>query len=483
MGHSRVVFPARRAFAATCAALLVLGGFLSTSAAAAPVPGGAGVDTGKYKQPIKPAPMADQTIPGSPLSVTVRDSGSAALYYNGIGQFFSDNGEGVFIWLNGQVWGPSDVPFGPTVNAYTAVSNVLVGSGNAQSPWRIITTLQLGGTGLQLIRSVRYTNGDLFVREDFEVRNNSSRTANISLFHAADLQTAGDPAGYGYYDSVNGGIGGYNSTRNFFQLFVPIFGGSRYQEGLWNTIWAAIGNTSGPGPGFDNSYHPDTYEDNGAGLQWSISLAPGARINFADFQSFTTSLGCTVNFYDVFPSDYYYDPVNYMACTNILSGYGDNTFRPGNNTTRSQLTKIIVNAEGWTIDTTGGPHFRDVPADNAFYNYVETAYNHQVISGYACGGPGEPCPGYYFRPGASVTRSQLVKIIVSARGWTQTCPGTATFRDVPVGNTFFCAVETAYAHGIISGYSCGSGCLEFRPGYSATRGQIAKIVYNAITAP
>jgi hypothetical protein len=38
-------------------------------------------------------------------------------------------------------------------------------------------------------------------------------------------------------------------------------------------------------------------------------------------------------------------------------------------------------------------------------------------------------------------------------------------------------VETAHAHGIVSGYTCGSGCLEFRPGGNATRGQISKIVY------
>ena len=57
------------------------------------------------------------------------------------------------------------------------------------------------------------------------------------------------------------------------------------------------------------------------------------------------------------------------------------------------------------------------------------------------------------------------------------------FRDVPVGSTFFRYVETAYARGVISGYTCGPSCLEFRPGNSATRGQISKIVYAAIIQP
>jgi S-layer homology domain len=105
------------------------------------------------------------------------------------------------------------------------------------------------------------------------------------------------------------------------------------------------------------------------------------------------------------------------------------------------------------------------------------------VSGYTCGGQGEPCPGLYFRPGNLVTRGQLSKVVVLAVGWPLLDPSTATFRDVPVGSTFFRYVETAYSHAIISGYSCGSECLEFRSGDSATRGQIAKIVYQAITAP
>src|SRR5204863_5144569 len=82
-----------------------------------------------------------------------------------------------------------------------------------------------------------------------------------------------------------------------------------------------------------------------------------------------------------------------------------------------------------------------------------------------------------FRPGNDVTRGQLSKIIVLAMGWTDPCPTTGHFSDVPPGSTFFCFIETAYVHGIITGYADGT----FRPGNNATRGQISKIVYQAIT--
>ena len=170
------------------------------------------------------------------------------------------------------------------------------------------------------------------------------------------------------------------------------------------------------------------------------------------------------------PADYFYAAVGRLYCAGVISGYGDNTFRPYNNTTRGQLSKIVVLAEGWALNTQGGPHFTDVPASNAFYPFVETAYNRTVISGYGDG---------TFRWGANVTRGQLSKIVVLAEGWAIDTAGGPHFTDVPASNTFYSYIETAYNHAIISGYSDNT----FRPGSNATRGQISKIVDSAITQP
>ena len=159
-----------------------------------------------------------------------------------------------------------------------------------------------------------------------------------------------------------------------------------------------------------------------------------------------------------------------MFCAGAISGYGDATFRPGNNATRGQLSKIVVLAEGFALNTTGGPHFTDVPTDNPFYAFVETAYNRGIISGYSDG---------TFRWGANVTRGQLSKIIVVAEGWPLSTTGGPHFTDVPTDNPFYAFVETAYNRGIISGYADNT----FRPFNNATRGQISKIVYGAVTAP
>jgi hypothetical protein len=179
---------------------------------------------------------------------------------------------------------------------------------------------------------------------------------------------------------------------------------------------------------------------------------------------------CRQGFSDVTPADYFYTPVQYLTCHGAISGYSDGTFRPGANTTRGQLAKIIVLAENWSLVRPASAHFTDVPATSPFYPYVETAYAHGIISGYGDGS---------FRPGANVTRGQLSKIIVLAQGWATTTTGGPHFTDIAPTNPFYGVIETAYAHGIISGYSNQT----FRPGNNATRGQIAKMIYNAVTAP
>lgn len=65
------------------------------------------------------------------------------------------------------------------------------------------------------------------------------------------------------------------------------------------------------------------------------------------------------------------------------------------------------------------PWFADVPAAHPFYPYIRPAAEQGLISGYDCGGPGEPCDDAnrpYFRPSDPITRAQVVKIVMLATG-------------------------------------------------------------------
>jgi hypothetical protein len=179
---------------------------------------------------------------------------------------------------------------------------------------------------------------------------------------------------------------------------------------------------------------------------------------------------CPITFTDILPTDYFYQALRYLYCAGVISGYSDNTFRPGNNTTRAQMCKIIVLGEGWPIYTPPFPPFCDIPPQHPYYPFINTAYYRGLISGYA------ECT---FRPYNNVTRGQLTKIVVLAENWQIVIPPTPTFSDVAYGSPFYNFIETAHAHNIINGYADGT----FRPGNNATRGQLAKIVYQAITQP
>ena len=207
-----------------------------------------------------------------------------------------------------------------------------------------------------------------------------------------------------------------------------------------------------------------------------------------------TGVPCTISFSDVQPTDYFYDPVLYLACHGVISGYADGTFRPYAVSTRAQIVKIVVLGFQTPITTpaAGSYTFADVPPGNPFWGVVETAAAGGIVSGYTCGGPGEPCDGQnrpYFRPYTAVTRGQLAKIDAIAAGWTLLSPAGGTFADVAPGTPFYSFVETAFARGVLSGYTCG-GAGEpcdganrpyFRPYNLTTRGQIAKIVYLSLS--
>jgi hypothetical protein len=124
------------------------------------------------------------------------------------------------------------------------------------------------------------------------------------------------------------------------------------------------------------------------------------------------------HFSDVAPGSTFYNYIETLYNAGIVSGYADGTFRPNNNVTRGQLSKMAVLAFGFN-EPVSGQTFQDVAPGSTFYDYVQRLAGRDIISGYACGGAGEPCilPGNrpYFRPNNNVTRGQIAKIIDACR--------------------------------------------------------------------
>jgi hypothetical protein len=139
-------------------------------------------------------------------------------------------------------------------------------------------------------------------------------------------------------------------------------------------------------------------------------------------------------FEDVPPDSTFYAYIERLAVRGYMSGYacGGNDseahdepcvppanrpyFRPEGTATRGQIAKIVANAASLS-DPITGQTFEDVPPASTFYEYVERLERLDVVNGYDCGRPNEPCvpPANrpYYRPNANVTRGQSAKIVSS----------------------------------------------------------------------
>src|SRR5206468_3237809 len=122
----------------------------------------------------------------------------------------------------------------------------------------------------------------------------------------------------------------------------------------------------------------------------------------------------------------------YLYCHGIISGYADGTFRPYNNMTRAQATKLVVLGFDIPRYVPRNPTFWDVPPDHPFFVYVESLWHDLMSRGGVIG-----YPDGSFRPDNWVTRGQFCKIVWSAACWPIDTTGGPHFSDVPVGSTFY----------------------------------------------
>ena len=215
-----------------------------------------------------------------------------------------------------------------------------------------------------------------------------------------------------------------------------------------------------------------------------------------------TSTPCSLQFTDAPLDSTFYSFIHCLACRGIVNGYpcggpaepcippaNDPYFRPGHIVTRGQLAKIVSSSAGFQEPVTAQT-FEDVPPGSTFYDFTERLVSREVMSGYPCGGPAEPCvlPANrpYFRPNATATRGQLAKIMSNSANF-QEPPTGQTFEDVPPSSTFYDFIQRLAVRNVMLGYPCGGPaepCLPpgnlpyFRPSNNVTRGQTTKIVAN-----
>jgi len=164
-----------------------------------------------------------------------------------------------------------------------------------------------------------------------------------------------------------------------------------------------------------------------------------------------------------------------IISTNNADGSPKSSYYPDNSLTRAELTKLAIEAfYGDSVsdladafaDTTA-PSFTDVATSEWYFKYVEIAKGLEIVQGVG---------GGQFAPTAPITRSAALKVILLTGDIEDSLDPASPFTDVASSDWFYSYVATAYNDCIVNGTSATT----FSPNGNVTRGEVAKILSNAI---
>jgi hypothetical protein len=167
----------------------------------------------------------------------------------------------------------------------------------------------------------------------------------------------------------------------------------------------------------------------------------------------------STSFSDVPSNAWYKSYIDTLVGKGIISGYSDNTFRPGASVTRAEFSKMLALALGWQIKATTSSSFTDVPAGSWASPYIEAAKSHNALTGY---------PDGKFNPLKFITRAEIATIIARVEGYQ---PTPASFADTK-GHWANGSIGACAKAGILSGYPGGI----FKPNGPGSRAEAAKLI-------
>ncbi|MDD4352044.1 MAG: S-layer homology domain-containing protein [Candidatus Gracilibacteria bacterium] len=127
---------------------------------------------------------------------------------------------------------------------------------------------------------------------------------------------------------------------------------------------------------------------------------------------------------------------------------------------------LVILVPATSFAAAGFTNLADVSKSDLDYKAIEYLNKHDVIYGYYDG---------TFKPDNSVTRAELLKILLEADGVdTSSYQESNVFSDVPSSNSLAQYVNYAAKKGYVGGYPDGT----FKPNNSVTRAEAAKILLN-----
>ncbi|MBK5257049.1 MAG: S-layer homology domain-containing protein, partial [Vicinamibacteria bacterium] len=180
------------------------------------------------------------------------------------------------------------------------------------------------------------------------------------------------------------------------------------------------------------------------------------------------------SFADVAADHPFAEAISVLSRAGVVNGFADGSFHPNDPVTRAQFAKMVVLAVGVPLPPVGvTPTFGDVPVSDGFpFIHVEAAAAAGIVKGL---GTTTSSGAPRFGPYLNVSRVQVALMLARAGGEKLDPPPAGIlhpFYDVPA--LADAEVQNIWAMEIARGRSA----VAFEPWASATRGQVAQMVFR-----
>ena len=203
-------------------------------------------------------------------------------------EYFGDavGGCGTFLAFGGSVYAPANVPPPGLVgsDAWSPVSqSAVTGSGSAGDPFRLVTIVEAGDSGMRIEQTDSYEVGEESYRTDVRISNSGSGDERAILYRAGDCYLQDSDIGFGRVDEGAPACVISEASDARIEQWVPLTAGSRYFEGGYSDVWQQVAT----GAPFPDQCLCDQATDNGAGLSWEVVVPAGGSVDVSHLTFFS----------------------------------------------------------------------------------------------------------------------------------------------------------------------------------------------------
>lgn len=191
---------------------------------------------------------------------------------------------GTFLFIDGVLYAADFTGHGGTATSSIGTNTVLTpvsqtgvtGTGTSGDPYKVVTTVDAGTTGIRVTQTDSYVVGQESYRTDLVLGNSGTASKAVLMYRAMDCYLGGSDVGYGFVTGTGPGCSknANNSPPGRIEQLVPLSTDNKYYEAHYSTVWSAIG-THNPLP---NTCACATSTDNGMAISWELTVPAGGQV-------------------------------------------------------------------------------------------------------------------------------------------------------------------------------------------------------------